>query len=383
MHRSARVGRHRHAYDVCARILRAFVHCTAGLFAQWEGNFGILGSRGGLLPTAVIRSGLGGGLLTEDKNSAEASQSLAEMDFCEFLSGAGTDSTLYTGLPSSSSLWHEMCKRAGVELVSGVTIGPPTRQQDGWIIEYERDGHSGERTQEPVAALVLATQGSAQLPANVLHELCTSHMSVDLQPFRNALDNLQSRLRGLQTKPVYSLMVVFANALDAVPFDAAVPHGCTRLRWIARDSSKPGRAREDGLECWVAHSTEVAATGYHQRCGGPESADRQQLDTVAAEMYEALSHWLRVSIATSCGQDDPSSVVLPAPVYGTRHLYSTSPSNSKCKLACSACTSMEQRLCNGTTWPEGGTACCSLSILGQCLHTSNTTARARAACPVI
>ena len=244
------------------------------------------------------------------------------MDFCEFLSGAGTDtdSNLYTGLPTSSTLWHEMCKRAGVGLVSGVTIDSPTRLQDGWLIEYEGDGLSGERELESFDALVLATQGSAQLPANVLRELCTSHMSEDLQPFRSALDNLQSRLRGLQAKPVYSLVVVFPNALDAVPFDAAVPHGCTRLRWIARDSSKPGRARQDGLECWVAHSTEVAATGYHQRCGGPELADRQQLDTVAAEMYEALSHWLRVSIATSCGQDDPSSVVLPAPVYGTRHL---------------------------------------------------------------
>jgi len=41
-----------------------------GLFARWEGRFGVLGAHGGLLPTAVIRSGLGGELAPADADSA-------------------------------------------------------------------------------------------------------------------------------------------------------------------------------------------------------------------------------------------------------------------------------------------------------------------------
>ena len=35
-----------------------------------------------------------------------------------------------------------------------------------------------------------------------------------------------------------TVMAGYEQALGAVPFEAAVPHGCTTLRWISRDSSK-------------------------------------------------------------------------------------------------------------------------------------------------
>ncbi|MBY6205804.1 FAD-dependent oxidoreductase [Halomonas denitrificans] len=61
---------------------------------------------------------------------------------------------------------------------------------------------------------------------------------------------LHDELAGVLFEPCIALMAAFEEKLDA-RFDAAFVNDDSPLRWIARDSSKPGRAGE----CWVAHAT--------------------------------------------------------------------------------------------------------------------------------
>ena len=72
----------------------------------------------------------------------------------------------------------------------------------------------------------------------------------------------------------WALMLRFATALD-LPFDAAfINQG--PLRWVARDSSKPGRS---GMETWVLHaSADWSSANLEQETGW-----------VAASLLQAFS----------------------------------------------------------------------------------------------
>jgi photolyase PhrII len=59
---------------------------------------------------------------------------------------------------------------------------------------------------------------------------------------------LCARLAGIEMLPCLAMMASFEGPLD-VPFDAAFIHD-SRLKWAARNNSKPGR---DTSECWVFH----------------------------------------------------------------------------------------------------------------------------------
>ena len=86
---------------------------------------------------------------------------------------------------------------------------------------------------------------------------------------------LLRRMRGVSypkgVGPLYALMVAFEAPIgDAAPFEGAYVANSRALRWITRDSSKPGRARPPGdcRELWVALSTESFAREVAGRRGG-------------------------------------------------------------------------------------------------------------------
>lgn len=86
---------------------------------------------------------------------------------------------------------------------------------------------------------------------------------------------LLRRLRGVSypkgVSPLYALMVAFEAPIgDAAPFEGAYVANSRALRWITRDTSKPGRARPPGdcRELWVALSTESFAREVAGRRGG-------------------------------------------------------------------------------------------------------------------
>lgn len=80
---------------------------------------------------------------------------------------------------------------------------------------------------------------------------------------RNApLDSFKEEVEQIVSVPILVLMVAFESPLqlpyDGITFDD-VSGEFGSLGWIARDTSKPGRERDDGRECWVLQSGPEAA----------------------------------------------------------------------------------------------------------------------------
>ncbi|MCU0718908.1 MAG: FAD-dependent oxidoreductase, partial [Pirellula sp.] len=64
-----------------------------------------------------------------------------------------------------------------------------------------------------------------------------------------------SAIEKVRMKPCWASIIAFSSRWE-VPFDGAVVHDDT-IRWMARDSSKPGRPQE--LDCWVVQSNHTWA----------------------------------------------------------------------------------------------------------------------------
>ena len=83
---------------------------------------------------------------------------------------------------------------------------------------------------------------------------------------RHRSDLDQDLLRGfvapasaVRSHPSLALMV--ATTATRLKFDSLLLDDHKAFSWLARDDSKPGRPRVDGVECWVAH----ASPGFTQR----------------------------------------------------------------------------------------------------------------------
>lgn len=76
------------------------------------------------------------------------------------------------------------------------------------------------------------------------------------------VDEFTTGIRGIQSVKSLTAMVVFERPLD-LKMDGIQFTGKDSqygsLGWVARDTSKPGREREDGQECWVLQSHPDAA----------------------------------------------------------------------------------------------------------------------------
>lgn len=78
------------------------------------------------------------------------------------------------------------------------------------------------------------------------------------------VDEFRKGVRSIKSVKSLTAMVVFERPLDigmdGIVFDPQSTHGkFGSLGWAARDTSKPGRDREDGAECWVLQSHPDAA----------------------------------------------------------------------------------------------------------------------------
>ncbi|MEM6554082.1 MAG: NAD(P)-binding protein, partial [Planctomycetota bacterium] len=65
---------------------------------------------------------------------------------------------------------------------------------------------------------------------------------------------LAERLALVEVTPCWAAMLVVEGGAGLEWVGAKV-RGHEALSWVANDSSKPGRARDDGLECWVVHAS--------------------------------------------------------------------------------------------------------------------------------
>jgi predicted NAD/FAD-dependent oxidoreductase len=107
-------------------------------------------------------------------------------------------------------------------------------------------------------------------------------------------------------------MVAFTAPLPPALGDGVRFEGHGALAWAARDSSKPGRARSDGRECWVLHSTAAAAKRIAAQAGGG-GRRKAGVREVRAEATDVLLREFGEAVLLATGEP------LPATAYVVGH----------------------------------------------------------------
>lgn len=151
----------------------------------------------------------------------------------------------------------------GLDLRLETAVTKLRREEAGWCIATREAGEISAR----YAALVLAVPAPQAVPL--------------LQPVAESLAGMAANvlMRGS-----WALMLRYDAPLD-LPFDAAfVNHG--PLRWVARDSSKPGR---QGVETWLLHATAEWSEAHIEET--PEAAAEALLAAFAALGGPAPAAW--------------------------------------------------------------------------------------------
>ena len=133
--------------------------------------------------------------------------------------------TRYVGVPGMSALATDLAD--GLSVRSGTRVTSAQRERDSWTIVTD-----GGKTLGPFDTLVVT------LPAPQSQELLRSHP-------------LSLTAGTVQMTPCWAVMVAFESRLE-VPWDGAFVHG-SPLKWVARNSSKPGRVGD--VDCWVLHAS--------------------------------------------------------------------------------------------------------------------------------
>ena len=191
---------------------------------------------------------------------------------------APTDHTpWYVGVPGMSGLARPLA--TGLDVHQQVRIVEITPDGMGWSLLTT----SGD-TLGPFDAIVLA------VPAPQAADLCES------------FDDVVATLAHVQMSPCWCVMLAFADRLD-VPWDVRVPP-TGPLAWIARNSSKPGRAA--GWDTWVLHATPTFSREHLDSdaegvCDVLAAAFREIDGFAGAPRLAAAHRWLYSRVATPFG----------------------------------------------------------------------------------
>ena len=133
----------------------------------------------------------------------------------------------FVGVPSMQSLASYLAKDQ--ELHLGESIDELRRSQMGWQVHSKEQGWRDTMAD----ALVLALPAPQCLPL-----------------LQNTPSSINAKLATFAMRPTWAMMLRLDEAFDP-GFDAAFINSGP-LRWIAKDSSKPGRSREN---VWLLHAT--------------------------------------------------------------------------------------------------------------------------------
>jgi len=156
----------------------------------------------------------------------------------------------FVGLPRMTAPARLMASK--LALVTQTRIERLEHRPDGWQLRSAEHGRLGTRFD----AVVLAVPSPQVVPL-------LEHPAIELATLAAG-----TRMRGC-----WALMLRFAATVD-LPFDAAfVNEG--PLRWIARDSSKPGRR---GAETWLLHASAEWSDAHLE----------QDADAVAGELLRTF-----------------------------------------------------------------------------------------------
>lgn len=131
----------------------------------------------------------------------------------------------YVGTPAMNAVIHDMAQ--GLEVRTGTTVVDLARDHGAWQVKLGTGNSEG-----PFDAVVVTcppTQAAALLVSS---------------------PSLVEETRAVRMEACWTVMAFFDESLE-LPFEAGFPLEGP-LRWIARDSSKPGRSDAEG---WILHAT--------------------------------------------------------------------------------------------------------------------------------
>lgn len=108
------------------------------------------------------------------------------------------------------------------------------------------------------------------------------------------MDEFRKSIRSIRSVKSLAAMVVFDKPLnlemDAIQFDPKNYGAFGSLGWAARDTSKPGRDRKDGKECWVLQSHPHAANEILKGMKSIEKIREKAKDVLVHDFVQSLSY---------------------------------------------------------------------------------------------
>jgi len=195
---------------------------------------------------------------------AAGAAALWPADVCRFDAGgagAAGERERFVGIPRMSAPARLLASTLALD--TGVAIDGLTREADGWRLHASGAGILDERYD----AVVLA------LPAPQAEVL-----------LRTPAPGQAALAGAADMRPCWALMLEYGAPL-ALGFDAAfVNEG--PLRWIARDSAKPGRA---GSESWILHANAAWSEAHLE--SDPQEVAAALLAAFAQRGGPAPQHW--------------------------------------------------------------------------------------------
>lgn len=241
---------------------------SKGLVREWSGRF------------ATVNTGGGG---------AAAASTTVRWDNDEE-NGTQKKNKKWVGYPTMSSICGNLLRHENIQLIvktRAEVAAPPRGNEDDddrrrrrWDL---RDGKTKKELGSFDWLVVTDRNSGAQ------HRTDLSLANVP---------GFTSSIRGGGVRSVKSLtaMVAFEEPLKNVPYDGIQfvvvnddgkkPFGS--LGWAARDTSKPGRERRDGKECWVLQSRPEAATELLRGRYKIDQIRRLARDALVSDFLEGL-----------------------------------------------------------------------------------------------
>lgn len=297
---------------------------TAGMLSVWEGRFGLLGSRGGgFLPSSIVggaglrgmgRVGPDGTVSASyDEDSQEQKAQMQKHtdagDFCGFAQHHRPDTTpTYVASGSNTNLCPAICAQAGIDIVSdALVVKASTVPGGGWKLEVEGNGDDdvGALNNTIFDALVLATH-DASLAASTVKFIANAEAEAGISEadaaaggsIQDRLNNLGDDLQSLRDDgrlPLFTWSGRFDNDFsERIPFDGASVPGSHTVQFLARESSKPGRVKqeqdttkEDAI--WTAVSTSAFAADVLKRLGSTREASEEASQIMSEEVSTLLA----------------------------------------------------------------------------------------------
>mmetsp|Transcript_40112 Transcript_40112/g.93612 ORF Transcript_40112/g.93612 Transcript_40112/m.93612 type:complete len:376 (-) Transcript_40112:52-1179(-) len=178
-------------------------------------------------------------------------------------------SARYVGSPGMNAICKGLLEGEGIDTryETRAVAKPRGGGSGGWILQHAKSGRAlGEFDFLVCSDKTAAMQHRKDLDRTVLADFVRPASAVPSVP---------------------SLALMVAMQATHLRFDSLLLNEHPTFSWLARDSSKPGRSRADGVECWVAHASPDCAKRLLSG-GGRPSAIREAVVHELVPPFQAL-----------------------------------------------------------------------------------------------